>query len=284
MIDVSILIVHFNTPGLLRQTLRGIRKSAPRLSYEVIVVDNNPRVRVDAMLREEFPEVRVIMSDRNRGFGGGMNLALAEAKGRYPFVFNPDIAMFPGAIEELVATMDAHPDIGMLGPKLKHPDGSLQMSCYEFMKPTTILYRRVPILGKLPWARREVRAYLMEDWDHATTRDVDYLLGAAMLLRREALAEVGGFDPNFFVYFEEQDLCRRFWKKGWRVVYHPKAQLVHYHRRETAAGGFLKQLRNPLTRIQIRSALYYYRKYKGEGNPRLTCPTTSNSCSVTSRP
>jgi hypothetical protein len=268
MKDLSILIVHYNTPKLIRQTLRGIRKSAPRLNYEVVVVDNNPRMRVHDMIAREFPDVRVLVSDRNLGFGGGMNRALEAATGRYLVVFNPDIAVFPDAFEALVRFMDEHTDVGMVGPKLLNPDGSIQCSCYRFMKPKTILYRRIPFIRTLPAARREIERYTMTDWDHATTRNVDYLLGACMVVRREAFQQVGGFDPAYFVYFEDQDWCRRFWLAGWRVVYYPGASMVHYHRRETAEGSFLKQLRNPLTRIQMESARHYFRKFKGQPNPR----------------
>ena len=267
MIDLSILIVHYNTPGLLRQTLKGIESSAPKVACEVIVVDNNPRQRIEAMVKKEFPNVRVLVSDRNLGFGGGMNKAMEVAEGRYVLVFNPDICLFPGALEELVSYMDAHKDIGMLAPQLRNPDGSVQMSCFRFMGPEIIAYRRVPVLRSMGFAKRAIDRYMMAEWDHSQTRDVDYVLGAAMCVRREALKDVGPFDSNFFVYFEDQDWCRRFWKAGWRVTYHPKAWMVHYHRRETAEGGFLAQVRNPLTRVQLKSALYYYRKYQGEPNP-----------------
>lgn len=268
--DVSILIVHYNTPGLLRQTLKGIYASAPTVTFEVLVVDNNPSARVHEMVQREFPNVRMIISERNGGFGAGMNQAIAQATGKYLFVFNPDIALFSGAVELLKAYMDAHPDVGMCGPKLLHPDGSLQYSCYRFMKPFTVLCRRLPFAKNIPSMARELDAYLMKDWDHATVRDVDYLLGAAMFVRAEAVRQVGGFDENFFVYFEEQDWCRRFWMKGWRVVYQPEAQLVHYHRRETAEGNIFTQLLNPLTRTQIRSAIYYFKKYHGQLPPRPT--------------
>lgn len=268
MKDVSLLIVHYNTPRLLRQTLKGIRRAAPKVDYEVIVVDNNPNQRVKELIAREFPEVKVIMSDANIGFGRGMNLAMEQAKGRYLFVFNPDMILAPNGVEKLAQYMDDHPKVGMVGPRLNNPDGSLQYSCYRFMKPTTILYRRLPFLRILPNAKREVREYMMVDEDHTVTQEVDYVLGAAMFVRREAYEQVGGFDPEFFVYFEDQDWCRRFWKKQWKVMYHPEVELIHYHRRETAKGGFLKQILNPLTRVQIKSALYYYKKYRGEGHPR----------------
>ncbi len=265
--DVSILIVHYNTPGLLRQTLKGIFASTPQVSFEVIVIDNNPKSRVRDWIQKEFPLVKVAMSEANIGFGRGMNLAMQQANARYFFVFNPDIAVFPGMLESLVTYMAAHPDIGMLGPKLLNPDRSLQYSCYRFMDPKIIFYRRIPILRSLSFAKEAVDQYQMKDWDHAEIRDVDYLLGAAMFVRKEAVDQVGGFDPAFFVYFEDQDWCRRFWLAGWRVVYHPDISLVHYHRRETAEGTFFQQLSNPLTRIQMQSAIYYYKKYRGHPLP-----------------
>lgn len=271
--DVSILIVHYNTPGLLRQTLKGIRESAIQIPYEVIVVDNNPSLRVGEDVQRVDPSVRVVVSEKNLGFGRGMNVGMKAAHGRYILVFNPDVCLFPHAIEGLVTFMDTHPDVGMVGPKLLNPDGSVQASRFRFMDPWVIAYRRLPLLRLLPFATRAVDHYLMGDADHTKTQDVDYLLGAAILARRTAIEEVGVFDEQFFMYFEDQDWCRRFWKAGWRVVYHPEVSLVHYHRRETAEGGFLSQLRNPLTRIQMKSALYYYRKYRGEPLPRSSSST-----------
>jgi N-acetylglucosaminyl-diphospho-decaprenol L-rhamnosyltransferase len=267
--DLSILIVHYNTPGLLRQTLKGIRLAAPKLRYEVIVVDNNPEMPIAEKVAAEFPEVKLIVPERHLGFGGGMNRAMDIASGRYVLVFNPDIAVLAGGLEELVRFMDANADVGIAGPQLLHPDGSIQYSCFRFMRPEVILYRRLPWLSRLPSVKVQMDRYVMAEWDHGETRDVDYMLGAALCVRREALAQVGGFDPAFFVYFEDQDWCRRFWKAGWRVTYNPGAKLIHYHRRETAEGGLLSQLLNPLTRIQVRSAIYYYRKYRGEELPHV---------------
>ncbi len=262
MIDVSILIVHYNTPGLLRQTLKGIYRLEHRCRVEIIVVDNNPAQPVAEKVRAEFPNTQIIITGKNVGFGQGMNLAMAQAKGRYLFVFNPDMILTDGSVENLIAFMDAHSEIGMVGPRLSNPDGSLQKSAYRFMEPRVILYRRLPGLRALSGAQEAVDRYMLSDRDLTKTQDVDYILGAAMFVRREAYEAVGGFDPNFFVYFEDQDWCRRFWMAGWRVVYHPEVELIHYHRRETAEGGFMKQLLNPLTRVQIKSAIYYYKKYK----------------------
>ncbi len=260
--DVSILIVHYNIPGLLRQTLKGIRRAKPALSYEVIVVDNNPGFRISDELKEEFSEVKWILNDKNSGFGAGMNLAMKHANGEYFLIYNPDIILKEGTLETLHDFMKENSTVGIVGPKLVNPDGSLQHSCYRFMKPEMILYRRVPLLNKLPFAKKSIDSYVMKDWDHSTVSNVDYLLGAALFVRASAVKDVGPFDENFFMYFEDQDWCRRFWEAGYRVVYLPKAECIHYHRRETAEGSFLAQLFNPLTRIQIKSALYYYKKYR----------------------
>ncbi len=262
--DVSIIIVHYNTPRLLRQTLKGIRRAQLSVSHEVIVVENDPGKGCVEMVRGEFPEVKLLVNERNLGFGVGMNTGFAQASGRYVLIFNPDIILPEGSLETLIRFLDANPNVGMVGPRLNNPDGSLQYSCYRFMEPKTVLYRRVPLLRSLPFAKRHIDSYLMTDVDHSKTQDVDYLLGAAMLVRKEVLQKVGGFDPAYFVYFEDQDLCRQIWKAGWRVVYHPEAVMTHYHRRETAEGHFFRQMFKPLTRIQLRSAVYYFRKYKDE--------------------
>lgn len=266
--DVSINIVHYNIPRLLRQTMLGIRRAAPRLNYEVNIVDNNPQLRVRDMIESEFPEARILVSPRNVGFGQGMNKAFDQSSGRYWLVSNPDIALQPGSLEKLVQYMDANPDVGIVGSKLVSPNGEIQMSCFRFMEPRTVFYRRLPLVNRFDSVKQHLDQYLMSDWDHATIRDVDYLLGACLLVRPQAIREVGSFDPGYFMYFEEQDLCRRFWKAGWRVVYNPEANMVHYHRRESAAGGILKQVLNPVTHHQIRSAIYYFKKFKDEANPR----------------
>lgn len=266
--DLAIMIVHYNTPGLLRQTLKGIFTFPPQKSFEVIVVDNNPKQRVRDWIQKEFPQTKVVMSDRNIGFGCGMNLAMQYADAKYLLVFNPDIAVFEGVFDKMISFMDEHHNIGVFSPKLLNPDRTLQYSCYRFMGPSIIFYRRIPILRSLSLAQKADDFYQMKDWNHNEVKNVDYFLGAVMMARKEAVDQVGGFDPAYFIYFEDQDWCRRFWKAGWRVVYNSDIQIVHYHRRETAEGSFIQQLRNPLTRLQMKSAIYYYQKYKGEENPR----------------
>lgn len=265
--DVSVIIVHTFEKQKLRQTLRGFRRAAPKVSYEIIVVDNNPAFGMHDILKTEFPQVTYVPLDANVGFGAGMNKGVEHARGRYVLIFNPDIVVHPGSLEELVRYMDAEPSVGVCGPKLLNPDGSLQYSCYRLPSLLLPVFRRTP-LGKFGPGRRAVEHYLMMQDDHSATMDVDSLIGAALFTRRSVLDEVGLFDEQFFMYYEDNDLCRRFWEKGHRVVYHPAAQMTHYHRRASADGGLFSQLTNRLTWIHIDSFVKYVRKYWKAENPR----------------
>lgn len=268
-LDVSIIIVHTFEKKMIRQTLRGIRRAAPKIQFEVIVVDNNPPEGMEEVLKNEFPEARYFRNPKNIGFGAAMNVGIREARGRYVLIFNPDIVVGPGSLEELTRFMDEHPDVGVVGPRLKNPDGSLQYSCYRIPSLLLPAYRRTP-LGKLPMGKAAVADYMMYNVSHDETMDVDSLIGAAMFTRKTALAKVGLFDERFFMYYEDNDLCRRFWENGFRVVYHPRSEMIHYHRRASADGGLLQQLMNRFAWIQIASAIKYLLKYRGVPNPRKT--------------
>ncbi|MFH1632171.1 MAG: glycosyltransferase family 2 protein [bacterium] len=266
-LDLSIIIVHTFETGVLRQTLRSIRCAAPQLQFEVVIVDNNPVAGLHKLIKNEFPEIRYFPMAKNLGFGGGMNQGISRARGRYVLIFNPDIVVLPGSLEELMQFMDANPEVGIAGPQLLNPDGSLQHTCYRiptFMIPA---FRRTP-LGKFPRAKNQVEEYMMIHDDHSETMDVDALIGAALFARREALARIGLFDERFFLYYEDNDLCRRCWENGYRVVYRPESKMLHYHRRMSADGGLVHQLTSKFTWIHIHSFLKYWKKYRGVGNPR----------------
>lgn len=265
--DLSIIILNYKTRGLLKECLRAIRLAHPAISTEIIVVDNASGDGAPEMVRREFSEVRVIESARNLGYAGGNNLGLRAATGRHLMVMNPDIIVFPQSLETLVRFLDEHPDVGLVGPRLANPDGSLQHSCYRFHTPWTPVLRRTP-LGSLPWARRALRSFLMEDEDHTRTLDVDWLLGGAIVARREAVEQVGLLDERFFLYFDDVDWSRRFWKAGRRVVYVPNAYMVHFHQRASAEGRWWSILQSRTGRAHVVSAFKYFFKYRGEPHPR----------------
>ena len=178
----------------------------------------------------------------------------------------PDIAVVAGGLEKMVALMEQQPEIGVVSPKLINPDGSIQDSCRRFPSWPMPLYRRTA-LGKLPWAKKKLGYYLMADWDHASSRPVDWLFGACLLLRRSAFEKVGLFDERFFMYFEDLDLCRRFWEAGYSVYYFADVELVHYHQRLSAERGGVIGLFNRAGRIHLMSGVKYFAKYLGAKLP-----------------
>ncbi len=202
------MILSWNTRQLLEKCLRSLACPQPGLKMEVLVVDNASEDRSREMVRKLFPQVRLIVNDANIGFGAGNNTALPHATGRYVLFLNSDTVVMEGALAAMVHYADAHPDIGILGPKLLNGDGSLQYSCRRYPNLGTGFFRNTP-LGRLFPNNRFTTDYLFQDWDHATPRDVDWVSGAALMIRRDLLDVIGGFDDDFFMYCEDVDLCWR---------------------------------------------------------------------------
>ena len=241
--DVSVIIVNWNTRDDLRECLRSLHPSLHQgLQVEIIVVDNASWDDSVAMVKREFPDVKLIENRLNEGFGKAHNRAALIAQGRYLMLLNSDARAHPGALKDLVDYADAHPDVGIIAPKVLNPDGSLQYSCRRFPVYEAGLFRNT-ILGRLFPQNRFVRDYLMTDFDHAHTADVDWVSGCAMMIRRETWHQLGGFDEWFFMYCEDVDLCWRAHEAGWRVVYHPEAVVTHTIGRSTdkAVNAMIRQ-------------------------------------------
>ncbi len=269
MVDLSIIILNYRQRNLVRQCLRGILLSQPRVSYEVWVVDNASGDGCLEMVADFFPWVQRISSPVNRGFSAGMNLGLRRARGAAVMLLNPDIALFPGQVDALWEFLQAHPRAGVVGPRLLHPDGSIQASCRRFPRLFTPVYRRT-VLGRLPTMRQRLDWFLMRDDDHRAARPVDWLIGACLLARRQTLADAGAFDERFFLYFEDLDFCRRAWDAGWEVWYAPHVAPVHYYHRQSAEHRGLTALLYRPGRHHLRSALRYYRKYFRQPLPQAS--------------
>jgi GT2 family glycosyltransferase len=264
---VTFVTVCYRTPGLIRQLLRGFEQANLGFPFEYILVDNAAGDGTAAMVRERFPWVKLIDAQGNVGFGKGNNIAFREAQGEYVMLVNPDLTVFQGEFEKLVAFADANPDIGLVGPKVLNPDRSLQRSFHRFPSPLIPLYRRTQ-LGRTSWGKRAIDNYLMVDADPDAIQDVDGLFGAAILIRKPALDAIGHFDERFFMYFEDVDLCRRAWESGWRVCYAPIATFVHYHQRESEVKRFWNLLTNRVVREHIKSGIMYFLKYRNKPHPR----------------
>lgn len=230
---------------------------------EVIVVDNASKDGSAAWVTEQAVKRKnlfVIANTKNTGFGAGNNEGIRRARGQYCFIMNPDIVIREGALQRLVAFLREHPNVAAVGPRLTHPDGTLQHSRFRFPEVWIPFYRRTP-LGRFAFARRAIDHYCMVDTDHTKPHKVDWLLGAAMLVRRDAIARVGLMDERYFLYFEDVDWCRRFWKEGFEVWYEPEATLTHFHQRLSAEATGLNTLFSFATRAHIASGIKYFLKW-----------------------
>ncbi|MGH2994741.1 MAG: glycosyltransferase family 2 protein, partial [Gaiellaceae bacterium] len=256
--DVSIIIVSYNTREYLARSL-GVVAGGP---HEVVVVDNASTDGSPAFVRERFPSVRLLELTENRGFGAGNNAGMEEATGRWLLLLNSDAWPVGDAVERLVAYGEAHARAGIVGPRLRNPDGSLQRS----VRGHPTLWRLATeylFLRRLAPRTRLLNAFYGAGFDHAQAREVEVLKGAVLLVRREAAEAVGSFDPAFFMYGEEMDLCYRARRAGWAVVFTPEAEFVHVGGVSTGARWGETPAFGPMFREQLRSHMRFLAKHHG---------------------
>ncbi len=259
--DISIIILNYKSRGLTLNCIKSIKESEwGGLKHEIIVVDNNSEDSLGKFISWQYPEIKFIQNERNLGMGAGNNVGLRRAEGTYTVIMNPDTIVFPRTFRRLYEFMESDPEVGLVGPKQFYPDKTVQASCFRWYGLFTPVYRRTP-LGRLKFARRDVARFLMQDFDHNTAREVDWLLGSFLFCRSAALKIVGLFDERYFMYFEDADLCRRFWAKGWKVAYCPQAKIIHNHIRQSAEDPWYKILWNKAARHHIASWLKYLKKW-----------------------
>lgn len=256
MVDVTVSIVNWNTRDELRECVQSVLAQDGSVSFEVIVVDNASEDGSARMVHSEFADrVTLIANTANLGFGAAHNQAIAISRGRYILLLNPDSRVLEGdVLWKMVSFMDDNSGIGMLGPKVLYPDGSLQYSARRFPTMFAAGFRHT-ILGKLFPHNRFVRKYMMTDWAHDQVRDVDWLSGSALMVRRETLAQTGLLDERFFMYLEDVDWCKRAHAHGWRVVYYPMATVSH------RIGAASDQVAIPMIKQHHRSMLRYFLKH-----------------------
>jgi len=262
---VSFVTVAYKTPNLIRVLLRGVERAKFSFPFEYFLVDNGHDGTVE-MVKQLYPWVTVVDAGGNVGFGAGNNAAFRQATGEYVMLINPDLTVFHGEMEKLIAYADANPDIGIVGPKVENPNGTRQESCTRFPHPLMPLYSRT-MLGNTSTGRHAMDRYLMRDLDHGDCHDTDTLYGAALLIRKKVLDDAGMFDERFFMYYEDVDLCRRAWMRGWRVSYAPISRFVHYHQRQSLIKAPWELLTNRIARVHIASGVRYFLKYRGMPHP-----------------
>jgi len=256
MIDISIVIVSWNSHDYLSECLSSLAAGAGPLSFEVFVVDNASRDGSADLVREKFPWAHLIPNSENRGFAAANNQALRISSGRYALLLNPDTRVHPQAIEGVVGFMDHHPEAAACGCLLLNEDGSVQHAVRRFPTFAFALGAKT-ILGRMGLFRRRYDFVKMRGMRFDTTMEVDQPSGAALFLRQRVLAEVGLLDERYFMFFEEVDLCRRIKDAGYRIYLFPEARITHY------GGRSRRQNRAQIILPGLRSMLRYFRLHEG---------------------
>jgi exopolysaccharide biosynthesis polyprenyl glycosylphosphotransferase len=253
---LSIIIVNYNSRELLKNCLQSIQSNIEIQEVEIFVADNDSHDGSVEMVRNNFPEVEIIANESNVGYSKAINQAIRPSLGKYILILNADTIVTPGAIQTLLSFMENHPDCGVSGPKLSYPDGKLQYSCRTYQTFKTILFRRT-ILGNIFPGSKVLRDHLMLDWDHCQEREVDWLQGSALMVRRSSINQTGPMDERYFLYFEDVDLCYRMKNGGWKVRYVPQAEVIHYYRR----ASYGKSIFNRDLLVHLTSMLRYHDKW-----------------------
>ena len=259
--DLSIIIVNYKSKVKLISLLESIFKAdLSGLTFEIIVVDNNS----GDDLSDLDKKIKLINSQRNSGMGGGNNLGIDNSLGDYILILNPDTIVKTEAIKILYNYLKNNQAVGLVGPKLVYPDGSLQYSCSQFPIFFMPILRRT-FLGDYFKTSRD--AFMMTNFDHNSIKEVDWLMGSCLMFKRENILvnqEIfkPRFDERYFMYFEDIDLCRQLKSQGLKVVYNPEAIIIHDHRRQSARYPWYEALfKDKLTWSHISSWLKYFKKW-----------------------
>lgn len=259
--DISIIIINYKTPEILKLAIKSLKDTITGLKYEIVAVDVETDYETEYMIKDNFPDVIFLPIAKNVGYSKSVNRGIekSDSSSKYIFVLNADIIAKPGMVNKLYTYMDRNENIGMSGPQLLNFNNTFQNSYFRFYKPSDILYRRT-FFKNFPAAKKALNEFLMADSDRNKIQPVDWLMGSALFIRRKALKKAGLMDERFFMYFEDVDWCRRIWKNGYKVIYYPEAKMMHYHGKQS--GGSAKY-----ALIHIVSAVKYFWKYAKEKKP-----------------
>jgi N-acetylglucosaminyl-diphospho-decaprenol L-rhamnosyltransferase len=274
--DISVIVTHYRSPEMLKMSLGYV--NAWRTEYErehgentaeIIVSDSATTEPTRQMMAGHFSHLTFLQEARNVGYGRLVNRGVEHAQGTFIFVMNADIVISrPEELNKLLDYVRTHDDVGIAGPQLLNFDSSHQPSAFRYYTPLTILLRRTP-LGKTPWGKKKIAVFTLAD--HPTLRKeptpVDWLMGSALLVRKERLDRIGVFDKRFFMYMEDVDLCRRFWEAELKIMYYPASAMYHFHGGASRSSNIFASVFNKYTRIHLKSAYQYFRKH-GVKQPR----------------
>jgi N-acetylglucosaminyl-diphospho-decaprenol L-rhamnosyltransferase len=264
---LSTLILNYRTPLQAVKCVQALKKQTIADEMEILVIDNHSDDDSIGILRARLagvPGVRVVEAARNVGFGAGYNLGIKLARGEFILINNPAKILAPDGAAIMLEAMRRDPSIGIVGPLLQHDDGTIRDSYRAFPRMGDVVIKRTFLRSLFP---ERLKHYLQAGTDPHRRRDVDWLIGGCLMLRREVAQNLHGFDDRYFLFFEDIDLCRRCWELGKRVVYLPEAKATDRKRR-LSEGGAWSLIRTPVGRAHIRSAMRYFAKWHGKALPQ----------------
>ena len=252
--DLTISIVNYNSKEHILKCLESIYANSEGIDIDIYVVDNDSSDDSVDVIRKLYPSVNLIENNENKGFGVANNQVLKLFNSRYCLITNPDIIILPDTLQKMVSFMDSNKNAGAVGCKILNLDKSLQYSCRRYPSIIITLSRGLLIDYLFP-GNKVIEKYLMSDWSHDEVMHVDWVTGCCLMVRQETIKEVGILDKNYFMYFEDADLCYRINKK-WKVYYLPHVQMVHEFQHNSRRIGNLKH-----KLFHIKSAIHFFKKY-----------------------
>lgn len=275
-LDLSIVIVNYNTRALLEKCLLSVGRSGGLSDYEIFVVDNASTDGSSLMVEKRFPQVAIIKNSENLGFSKANNLAISKTKGRYILLLNPDTLVEKNTLSEMISFMDRNPEAGVATCRVELPSGRLDRDCRRSFPTPWVSFTHFSHLSKIFPKSKIFGRYQMTYKNEDKVEEIDSCVGAFMIVRSEAQKEVGLLDENFFFYGEDLDWCFRFKEKGWKILYNPKVKIIHY---KGASSGMKKTSKDvtSATREAKRKALVasteamevFYRKHYLKKYPKI---------------
>lgn len=238
--DISIIIINWNTRRLLDDCLASIFREIKDVPFKVFVVDNASSDGSAEMVKEKYPDVRLIENKENRGFAAAVNLALREAQGEYILILNPDTVIKNGAINKALDILSKRPEVGILGPKTYNKDGTVQKTVRRDPTLAAVFFIATKLQRIFPTVRA-LKNYYYQDFDYSHETYVPQVQGSFMLVRRELFEKLGNFDEKFFLWFEEVDFCLRARNAEWKILYSPVPEIIHYGGESFAQVGTIKK-------------------------------------------
>jgi N-acetylglucosaminyl-diphospho-decaprenol L-rhamnosyltransferase len=262
--DLAVVVVNHNSGDFLSRCLASVSAAAGDLALDVVIVDNASRDGSAQRAATEHPEARALENRANRGFAAAANQGIQATTAPFVLLLNPDAEITGGTLSALLKVAGERPRAGAIGLLVRNPDGSIQPSARKV--PGLLEGLGHAFLGPVLPSNRFTRSYTMADWDRASERDVEWISGSAMLLRREAFDEVGGFDEGYFMYVEDVDLCTRFRAAGWTVLFSPEVEVAH------EIGVSSRQMPRRMAMEHSRSIYRYFDRHVARGPVALLKP------------